>query len=1109
MLNNCNIVRYSNVWEDYKSIKKVIASQQKVENVLIIASGGENIFNLLSQHEFNITAFDANPFQIEFIKLKIEAIETFTRLEYFCFLGLTNDFSREDLLARLKSSSSFQSEIITYGALFIGKLEKYFAKWSDIFKEIVGYEGVDLFNCTNLTEQQNTYNKWDVITLEKAFKNHFNEKNLGTGGRDPEMYKQVTTLSEEQLWNRFKYACNNIPANDNFYLELFLTGKISKTELPPYLKTDHLFELLKTRLHLITLHTATLDELSFPTSTVFDIGIFSNIFEYTSKEQNDKTIKKIAPHIKEGGSICYWNLFVDYKARDENPSFELMKSASTEIHNIDRSWYYSSFVFEKKKLDNPESIPYRGHYSKEAYTHRHQWLETKTNTNLSNLADDQLDPSILKGNIENYIGTVKIPIGVAGPLHINGDFANGIFYAPFATTEGALLASITRGSKALTEAGGVTTKVISQRMVRGPVFELHNLTDAYLLKGLIENSFSDFHQLVQQTTNHGKLINTRTYLTGKNVHVRFEFTTGDASGQNMTTTCTDKICKWLIDKARKEGVEIVKFYIEGGIGGDKRTSYENFINGRGTHVVAEAFVPEHILKKILRTDSKNLTEFIHQIRNGGIRSGVFGFNINTPNVVAAIFAATGQDIACLQESAVSLFDIKATEDGIYCFMEMPSLIVGTVGGGTALPSQNTGLKMIGCAGEGGAKKLAEIIVSFALALDLSTASAIASGQFASAHEKLGKNRPELGFKKTDFDLSFFKNIEGLNRTFSSVNLFDVNTKNSILSALTSSDLNKFCGHIGVELTSKSTVETFVLKVKPTNSEICKMIEKMAHQYSTEIGELFVKHKNSTFFNFCTSHELEFYKQHKNSPLAVFIPTIEAIIDLPTQEKQLILMEDLSCNELIDGINEKEKWTLENTLQAITDLAEIHSILKKSPNAALLQPTVESRKNALEFYTTLWQQHLVEFELLKKHKPTITNILSNVNHSLSNTQAYEQQLIHNDFNPRNICLQKNSNHICVYDWELITVGNKWTDVIEFLCFVDETLLTAQFIDKVLHCYAITSSTTINTDELKDVLIIFISTRLGLYFMAHNLKEYDFLPRITHNAIFMYNHLNNRS
>jgi len=396
--------------------------------------------------------------------------------------------------------------------------------------------------------------------------------------------------------------------------------------------------------------------------------------------------------------------------------------------------------------DNPTTlshIPGRGEYTEQAKSQRINFIEEQLNQSITDIANTTIAAEAVEGNIENFVGSIEVPVAVVGPLKIDGKHAKGTYHAPLATTEGALISSVTRGAIALSRSGGVSTSTIWQRMNRAPVFNLSTLKDALFLSEWIQENRENIHRVIAEHSRFAMLVDLDCRIVGNNLHVKFSYETADASGQNMTTKCTWEACQWVLQAFSRSYPGFIRgFMIDGNMSSDKKVSFGSFINGRGTKVVAEATINEKVLRSVLKVKPDQIIKSYHDIALGANQSGMIGMTINTSNVIGAIFTATGQDIACVHESSLGQMYLERTQDGIYASMTLTNLVVGTVGGGTGLPQQRKGLEMIDCYGKNRANRFAEIICAYCLALDLSTLSAVSGGQFVHAHENLGRNRPK-------------------------------------------------------------------------------------------------------------------------------------------------------------------------------------------------------------------------------------------------------------------------------------------------------------------------------------------------------------------------------
>jgi hydroxymethylglutaryl-CoA reductase (NADPH) len=338
-------------------------------------------------------------------------------------------------------------------------------------------------------------------------------------------------------------------------------------------------------------------------------------------------------------------------------------------------------------------------------------------------------------NIENFIGTVKVPIGLAGPLRVNGLFAQGDYYVPLATTEAALVASYSRGCQLVSEVGGCTATLLNEGVSRAPGFAFIDLIECGQFVVWATSQLEQFRQAAEGTTRHGKLIDLRITIEGNHVYLNFEFTTGDASGQNMVTLATEDYI------AAKSPVRPQYSFVEANLSGDKKASAQSFLLVRGRKVSAEVNLPAELVQARLHTNPGLMVDYWRMSALGGVLSGTLGVHGHYANGLAALYLACGQDVACVAESAVGATRFEVTGDGsLYASVTLPNIMVGSVGGGTGLPSQQACLSLLGLAGAGNAQALAEVAAGLCLAGELSIIGALCSGDFSRAHRVLARTR---------------------------------------------------------------------------------------------------------------------------------------------------------------------------------------------------------------------------------------------------------------------------------------------------------------------------------------------------------------------------------
>lgn len=340
------------------------------------------------------------------------------------------------------------------------------------------------------------------------------------------------------------------------------------------------------------------------------------------------------------------------------------------------------------------------------------------------------------GNIENCIGSVKIPLGVAGPLRVNGLFAQGDYLIPLATSEAALVASYHRGTCVISASGGCSSMLLYQALNRSPAFVFRSLAEAGKFVAWSMQEFEKFQEAADATTSHGKLVDIGTTIEGNHVYLNFEYTTGDASGQNMVTIATQAVCDYINEHCP---VQILQLYVEGNLSGDKKASSQAYSSVRGKKVSAEVNIPRDLLEKYLHATPEQMVNYWQVSALGGVLSGTLGVQGHFANGLAALYIATGQDAACVAESAmgVTRFEIN-NEGGLYAAVTLPSVMVGTVGGGTGLPSQRACLELMRLSGSGKSSALAEVCAGLLLAGELSIIAALATGDFTRAHKKLAR-----------------------------------------------------------------------------------------------------------------------------------------------------------------------------------------------------------------------------------------------------------------------------------------------------------------------------------------------------------------------------------
>lgn len=362
---------------------------------------------------------------------------------------------------------------------------------------------------------------------------------------------------------------------------------------------------------------------------------------------------------------------------------------------------------------------------------RRNFLERKLNLRIDSIGKALVDDES-KVHCENLVGAVTIPLGVAGPVNVKGEFCRGEFHIPLATTEGALVASVSRGVKAINLSGGAIVRIEEVGTTRGPVFQTSGIEEGLKLKNWIDKNFSSLFSTAEKTSSHLKLIKADTQIVGDLVFIRFYFDTENAMGMNMVTIATEKIAELIENKLK---IKCMSF--AGNFDIDKKSAWLNFIKGRGKKVWAEVILSPKSVSQILKTTSEKIFRvWLSKCLIGSAMSGSLGYNSHFANIVAAFFAATGQDLAHTVEGSLGMTTTNVLEDGaLYISVYLPAVMIGTVGGGTNLKTQTEARSIVGVRNS---SELAEVLTVAVLAGEISLLASLAQGSLAKAHNKLGR-----------------------------------------------------------------------------------------------------------------------------------------------------------------------------------------------------------------------------------------------------------------------------------------------------------------------------------------------------------------------------------
>ncbi|MFH2118118.1 MAG: hydroxymethylglutaryl-CoA reductase [Candidatus Paceibacterota bacterium] len=341
--------------------------------------------------------------------------------------------------------------------------------------------------------------------------------------------------------------------------------------------------------------------------------------------------------------------------------------------------------------------------------------------------------SVSSKNCENLVGSVEIPVGVAGPLKIGEEE----YYLPLATTEGVLVASVNRGCKALSQAGGVTVLSQKRGMSRAPVFACKSGEKAVELTAWLDEHHQLFQKIAEKNSQHLKFLSLQHWIRGRQVYARFVFDTDQAMGMNMVTIAVEQIAKTVVEA----NAQVKLIALSSNVCTDKKDSLINAILGRGYWVQAEAFLPEKVITSVLKTSAEKIYA-AHVAKNlvGSSVAGSLSQNAQVANILAALYIATGQDPAHTVDGSRAFLTMELEKSGLYVALTLPSIVVGVVGGGTSLAAQTQARLLMKKGGIDDAEELARVVGAAALAGEISLMAALASGDLAKAHASLGRKK---------------------------------------------------------------------------------------------------------------------------------------------------------------------------------------------------------------------------------------------------------------------------------------------------------------------------------------------------------------------------------
>jgi len=362
---------------------------------------------------------------------------------------------------------------------------------------------------------------------------------------------------------------------------------------------------------------------------------------------------------------------------------------------------------------------------------RRAWLAHNTGHALDAVADAAFAPEDVRSNIENLVGAAHVPLGVAGPIRVNGEHAHGSYYVPFATTEGTLVSTYQYGMRAITEAGGANAYILGDSLDITPCFVLDSARQSISFVQWLHDHLDELREVASETTAHGYLTEIHTHVLGRRVFARLVFSTGDAMGMNMVNIAADQICRYATERTACE-----RYYLRCNYSSDKKPAAISLFRPYGKEVAIDFTLPGNVVETHLGVAPRDLLDFTAAGRLGAMQAGALGMNAHFANGLAAIFIACGQDVAQVVNASIGFIDLEpAGDNDLYVFARLPNLVVATVGGGTNLPTQSECLALLDCQGDGTAPKFAEIVAATLVAGDLAIAAALANGRFIEAHRQ--------------------------------------------------------------------------------------------------------------------------------------------------------------------------------------------------------------------------------------------------------------------------------------------------------------------------------------------------------------------------------------
>jgi hydroxymethylglutaryl-CoA reductase (NADPH) len=729
-------------------------------------------------------------------------------------------------------------------------------------------------------------------------------------------------------------------------------------------------------------------------------------------------------------------------------------------------------------------------------------LKNKTGQALPSYNSCSIDPRSVAGHIENYVGTISIPVGIAGPLDFNFVGQTKEIYAPIATTEGALVSSIQRGALAMKLSGGVTTRSLGSRMIRAPQFTFNSIDSSVRFSNWIATQLDYLSEILEGRSRYCRLINIEPKVVGRTVHVRFIYKTGNAAGQNMTTFATSLLCQNILDQWHDEMAEhtdhrIVDFIIEGNLASDKKVTHWSASEGRGRSVVAECVVKASVIRRVLKMDPATFVGRFQLTKSAQGHAGFLGYNINVANVVAALFASTGQDLASIHESSIGEFNLVQHGDDILATLHMPSLVVGTAGGGVSLPSFRDNLALLGCdQGEDSADRLAQIICGFALGLELSTVAAIGSNTFVEAHEKFGRKALSDTVNLSDLNFEFFK--KSFNENVKSIKKIKADNRQGYMTEMARQVSKNYSGMLAYEVETQTKIKKTFLKLKASDREVIHGCARIVESINPGLAELLVK--NRKWLPFYESHlrEIEVLSKPDTSIQAIAPKFYGSFID--EKKEVFILIQELLENNIgISDLNLSKDLSQIDEHSILNGILSVHADYFNDNNKVRGLSSKVIKYCDLDFLDEqeeMWFGMSMLIPVGLREKYTFVNRflndgLDNFAQLLVDLDTQNKSLIHFDFNPRNVAFDAVSKKFYIFDWEFAAWGPPQRDLMEWIVF---TSTSSNVIERLcdiqeFSLQKLSASVEINLEQwqkgFKDCYTEFLVRRLPFYIVLGSL------------------------